>query len=73
MSDTGRPEQNSSSSAENESYDENEITNEAEDGATDTVSEEALQAEANQWNVQSASLEYPNPLLDCLVLLSKYS
>ena len=72
MSDTGRPEQNSSSSAENESYDENEITNEAEDGATDTVSEEALQAEANQWNVQSASLEYPNPLLDCLVLLSKY-
>ncbi|WP_233402755.1 type I secretion system permease/ATPase [Marinomonas transparens] len=25
-----------------------------------------------QWNVQSATLEYPNPLLDCLVLLSKF-
>ncbi|MGB0781592.1 MAG: hypothetical protein ACPGRG_00385 [Marinomonas sp.] len=48
MSDTGRPEQNSSSSAENESYDENEITNEAEDGATHTASDEALQTEANQ-------------------------
>jgi ATP-binding cassette subfamily C protein LapB len=29
-------------------------------------------ASAPQWQVEGSDLEYPNPLLDCLVLLSKY-
>ncbi|WP_421853984.1 hypothetical protein [Marinomonas sp.] len=72
MSDSGRSEQNSSSPSENDSYEENEITNESDEGEADAKNEESSKENADQWNTQGASLEYPNPLLDCLVLLSKY-
>ena len=32
----------------------------------------ATDADKPQWKVAATALEYPNPLLDCLVLLSKY-
>lgn len=71
MSDSDRPEQNSSSHVENDSYDENEIINGSGE-TTRTLNEETPDESTPQWNDKDASLEYPNPLLDCLVLLSKY-
>ncbi|MGO2232554.1 type I secretion system permease/ATPase [Marinomonas sp. UCMA 3892] len=72
MSDSGRSEQNSSSPLENDSYEENEVTNESDEGKTDAEVEDGSKEDVDQWDTQGASLEYPNPLLDCLVLLSKY-
>ncbi|WP_219703338.1 type I secretion system permease/ATPase [Marinomonas lutimaris] len=72
MSDSGRSEQNSSSPLENDSYEENEVSNESEEGQMETTKEESSKENVDQWNTQGAALEYPNPLLDCLVLLSKY-
>jgi ATP-binding cassette subfamily C protein LapB len=71
MSDSDRPEQNSSSPVGNDSYEESEIMNESGETVDETPNKEELDS-ATQWNTQNASLEYPNPLLDCLVLLSKY-
>ena len=68
MSDTGRSEQDSSST---DSYEENDVIGDGGE-ATEAMNQAALEETADQWRVKSASLEYPNPLLDCLVLLSKY-
>jgi len=69
MSDTGRSEQDSSPP---DSYEENAIINEGDEGVTEATNQATPEEAADQWRVKSASLEYPNPLLDCLVLLSKY-
>lgn len=75
MSDSDRLEQNSSSPVEHDSHEGIEITNrlgeKAEDELSDKNGKDAKES-SEQWDMQSASLEYPNPLLDCLVLLSKY-
>ncbi|QRV23598.1 type I secretion system permease/ATPase [Marinomonas foliarum] len=69
MSDTGRSEQDSSPP---DSYEENAIINDGDEGVTEATNQATPEETADQWRVKSASLEYPNPLLDCLVLLSKY-
>ena len=69
MSDTGRSEQDSSSP---ESYEDNDIINEGGEDVTGVMNQATPEEAADQWRIKSASLEYPNPLLDCLVLLSKY-
>ncbi|PYF84296.1 MULTISPECIES: type I secretion system permease/ATPase [Marinomonas] len=69
MSDTGRSEQDSSSP---ESYEDNDIINEGGEDVTGVTNQATPEEAADQWRIKSASLEYPNPLLDCLVLLSKY-
>jgi len=75
MSDSDRPEQNSSSPVENDSHDEIEIINGTGEKVADELSginEDSASESNKQWDTQSAALDYPNPLLDCLVLLSKY-
>ncbi|NLQ16118.1 type I secretion system permease/ATPase [Marinomonas sp. M1K-6] len=72
MSDSGRSEQDSSSPLENDSYDENTVVNESSEGMTEALDGDEERKSSSQWDTQEASLEYPNPLLDCLVLLSKY-
>lgn len=72
MSDSERPEQNSSSPVGNDSYEKNKVIDASEERAKAESSPEELTKSNEQWSMQSASLEYPNPLLDCLVLLSKY-
>ncbi|WP_111638539.1 type I secretion system permease/ATPase [Marinomonas shanghaiensis] len=72
MSDSGRSEQNTSSPLENDSYEENDVMNESDEGRAETLKGEDAKASERQWNTHDAALEYPNPLLDCLVLLSKY-
>nr|WP_321160245.1 ABC transporter transmembrane domain-containing protein [Marinomonas sp. KJ51-3] len=72
MSDSGRSEQNSSSPLENDSYEENDVINESGEGRAETLSGEDAKSSERIWNTHDATLEYPNPLLDCLVLLSKY-
>ncbi|QUX96334.1 type I secretion system permease/ATPase [Marinomonas sp. CT5] len=72
MSDSDRSEQSSSSPLDNDSYEQNEVVNESDEAVTKNENQEALKATSAQWNTQGTSLEYPDPLLDCLVLLSKY-
>ncbi|MEP0073643.1 MAG: type I secretion system permease/ATPase [Marinomonas sp.] len=72
MSDSDKPEQNSSSPVGNDSYEKDKVMNEQGETQKTTPAQEELTKAADQWDMQSASLEYPNPLLDCLVLLSKY-
>ncbi|MCB5162161.1 type I secretion system permease/ATPase [Marinomonas algarum] len=50
---------------------------ESANNGTDAIKEEfdekvSSNESKKQWRIEGASLEYPNPLLDCLVLLSKY-
>lgn len=71
MSDSDRSEQNSSSPVENKSHEDVEIINGSGETAH-TLSEDVPDDSTPQWDGKGASLEYPNPLLDCLVLLSKY-
>ncbi|MEO9654966.1 type I secretion system permease/ATPase [Marinomonas sp.] len=40
--------------------------------AEDSIEAPVAKTEKSQWKVAATSLEYPNPLLDCLVLLSKF-
>lgn len=63
MSDSGRTEQGRSTDKESSKQNTDEFQMENQEGS---------QPEVRQWSVHGASLEYPNPLLDCLVLLSKY-
>lgn len=72
MSDSDQPEQNSSSPVGNDSYEKDKVMNAQGETQKTTPDQEELAKAADQWDMQSASLEYPNPLLDCLVLLSKY-
>ncbi|MEP3351155.1 MAG: type I secretion system permease/ATPase [Marinomonas sp.] len=72
MSDSDKPEQNYSSPVGNDSYEKDKVMNEQGETQKTTPAQEELTKAADQWDMQSASLEYPNPLLDCLVLLSKY-
>lgn len=72
MSDSDKPEQNSSSPVGNDSYEKDKVMNEQGETQKTMPAQEELTKPADQWDMQSASLEYPNPLLDCLVLLSKY-
>ncbi|MBR7887853.1 type I secretion system permease/ATPase [Marinomonas sp. A79] len=64
MSDTDRSEQNTSALTGNGI----DLDHENHDEQLDVP----VSDEAKQWRIDGASLEYPNPLLDCLVLLSKY-
>lgn len=61
MSDTDRSEEKASS-----------LTGDGIDLNHDEQEDVLLDEKAKQWSIEGASLEYPNPLLDCLVLLSKY-
>ncbi|WP_392384496.1 type I secretion system permease/ATPase [Marinomonas primoryensis] len=72
MSDSDRSEQNASSPVENDSHEESEIINGSDDDIIEEPNTEGSKVDDLQWKTQGASLEYPNPLLDCLVLLSKY-
>nr|WP_316247112.1 cysteine peptidase family C39 domain-containing protein [Marinomonas sp. IMCC 4694] len=71
MSDSDRSEQSSSSPLDNDAKSEHDIANESGEGSSSRIEEE-VEMSGRQWNIKGASLEYPNPLLDCLVLLSKY-
>ncbi|WOD06965.1 hypothetical protein ONZ50_15205 [Marinomonas sp. GJ51-6] len=66
MSDSDKPEQNSSSPVGNDSYEKDNVMNEQGETQKTTPDQEELTKAADQWDMQSASLEYPNPLLDCL-------
>lgn len=72
MSDSDRSEQNASSPVENDSHEESEIINGSDDDIIEEPNTVGSKVDDLQWKTQGASLEYPNPLLDCLVLLSKY-
>ena len=74
MSDSDHAEQNSSPPLENDSHEEIEIINGPSENSADELSNNKENANTSntQWDTQSAALDYPNPLLDCLVLLSKY-
>ncbi|MGJ8646547.1 MAG: type I secretion system permease/ATPase [Marinomonas colpomeniae] len=70
-------EQNSSSPVESDTHEQDDIINGTGDRMAKPQAEENNQKElpeelTEEWDTQGASLEYPNPLLDCLVLLSKY-
>lgn len=72
MSDSDRSEQNSSSPVEKQSHAESDIINESSEDIIEEPKGDDAENVAPQWNTQGSALEYPNPLLDCLVLLSKY-
>ncbi len=72
MSDSDRSEKNASSSVENDFHEESEIINGSGEDIIEEPNTEDSKVDDLQWKTQGASLEYPNPLLDCLVLLSKY-
>lgn len=65
MSDSDKSERNSSLP---ETHDDNDLPN---DGPQSNESPMPSSDPSNEWQAYSPSLEYPNPLLDCLVLLSK--
>ncbi|KZN14829.1 type I secretion system permease/ATPase [Marinomonas sp. TW1] len=75
MSGSDRSEQNSSSSHQEEQRHSDDMTT---DHSASTVTENAPVDETDrenqkpQWQANATSLDYPNPLLDCLVLLSRY-
>ncbi|MGO3344044.1 MAG: type I secretion system permease/ATPase [Marinomonas sp.] len=82
MSDSIRPDQGKNTDLNsNEAETDTKLNNDASIGtATDneqpasTLGNESSSDEPTlaQWNVSGTDIEYPNPLLDCLVLLSKY-
>ena len=73
MSDSTRTEQ-SSTTAEDaaDSQVEKQPSEEVAEAQTESTEEGAVSEKSAQWQVAGSDLEYPNPLLDCLVLLSKY-
>ncbi|WP_133011016.1 type I secretion system permease/ATPase [Marinomonas flavescens] len=80
MSDSARPGQ-APTSVSDESPIDDKVKNEESAGTAnnpeqpDSTSDNKTssdEAASSQWNILGADLEYPNPLLDCLVLLSKY-
>ncbi|ETI62487.1 type I secretion system permease/ATPase [Marinomonas profundimaris] len=72
MSDSDRSEQNSSSPVGSKSHDESDIINESGEEIMEELKGDDSGNVGPQWNTHDTTLEYPNPLLDCLVLLSKY-
>jgi len=75
MSGSDRSEQNSSSSHQEEQHHSDDMTTEHSDSSVTentTVDETDMDNQKPQWQANATTLEYPNPLLDCLVLLSRY-
>lgn len=71
MSDSERSEQNSLSHLENDANSEHRTDSQSAEESK-AHNDAKSETSAGQWSIKGASLEYPNPLLDCLVLLSKY-
>lgn len=64
-----KKDESSDADLEHEEVEDNKLENEE---LSSEGSEEEPVNPKPQWSIDGASLEYPNPLLDCLVLLSKY-
>ncbi|BFM48828.1 type I secretion system permease/ATPase [Marinomonas sp. THO17] len=77
MSDSDRSAQDNPESLKDEHQDENvsgstESVQTGVKAESETVAEEGVLTKTKTWQPNASLLEYPDPLLDCLVLLSRY-